>query len=187
MPYLRSLAREAKTRSSLIKRLSFCIPNYLLKPLSHGILLGKILSAAPAAIPLKSQNQNKLFQSGLFEDINKAIKATARTITKIKLTDRISSDTVLWKAGLPSLSEAVSTNMASLIWKARNQMNPLGKIFETNNSTISTRALKNEKLTASVPGHPEAASNHLANVWNTCDLKSAKSLNEAKWVIFKLS
>ena len=177
VPYLKSLAREAKTRSSLIKRLSFCIPNYLLKPLSHGILLGKILSAAPAAIPLKTQN--KQFQSGLLEDI-KAIKATARTITKIKLTDKISSDTVLWKAGLPSLSEAVSNNMASLIWKARNQMNPLGKFFETSNSTMTTRALKNEKLTIYVPGHPEAAINHLANVWNSCDLKSAKSLMEAK-------
>ena len=49
----------------------------------------------------------------LYEDINKSIKATARTITKTKLTDKINSDIVLCKAGLPSRTKAVSSAMAS--------------------------------------------------------------------------
>jgi len=80
-------------------------------------------------------------------------------VLKTKLTDKVSSDIVLWKAGLPSLNEAVSSSMASLIWKARNQMNPLG--------------------------HSEAASNNLAKLWNTLDLKSAKSVTAAKMLAKK--
>ena len=185
LPYLRSLARDAKTRSSLIKRLSFCMPQCLLKPLAHGLVLGKILAAASAAIPIKIHNQGKPFQFGILEDINKAIKSTARTITRIKLTDKVSSNIVLWKAGLPSLNEAVSSSMASLIWKARNQMNPLGQIFKTSNSSMNTRSLSNEKLSSYVPGHSEAASNNLVKLWNVLDLKSAKSVTAAKMLANK--
>ena len=87
---------------------------------------------------------------------------------------------MLWKAGLPSVSQAVSKCMASLIWKARKQMNPLGKIFETSKAAMETRASKNERLSSYIPGHPEAASNVLANIWNTLDLKSASSVTAAK-------
>ena len=152
----------------------------LLRPLTHGILFCKILAAVAAAIPLKSHFLDKPFQCGLLEDINKAIKETARTITRTKLSDKMNSTIVLWKAGLPSLNEAVSTRMASLIWKERNQMNPLGRIFETSKSIMKTRALKNEKLSSYVPGYSKAASNNLAKVWNQLDLKSANSLKAAK-------
>ena len=179
-PYLRKLSRDSKTRASLIRRLSFSMPQCLLRPFANGLLMGKILAAAPAVIPIKIDNNDRPFQSGLLEDINKSIKATARTITKTKLTDKINSDIVLWKAGLPSLTKAVSSSMASLIWKARNRMNPLGRIFDTSKSTKVTRALTNEKLFSHVPGHPEAASNKLASIWNLLDLKSAKSATAAK-------
>ena len=35
VPYLKKLAQDVKTRSSIIKRLSFCMPQYLLKPITH--------------------------------------------------------------------------------------------------------------------------------------------------------
>ena len=89
------------------------------------------------------------------------------------------SEKVLWKAGLPSLNEAVCLSMAPLIWKAKTQMNPLGQIFQTSKCK-STRAATNEKLFSSVPGHSEAASNNLANIWNHLDLRSAKSAMAAK-------
>ena len=87
VPHLKKLAQEAKTRAFLIKRLSFCMPPCTLKPLAHGILMGKVLSAAPASIPIKCDQDKNAYMSGLVEDINKAIKSTARTITKTKLCD----------------------------------------------------------------------------------------------------
>ena len=145
VPYLKRLSCEAQTHAFLIRRLSFCMPPCLLKPLANGILLGKVLAAAPAALPIKTHQNEKSFQSGLIEDINKTIKSAARTITKTKLCDKVPSEIVLWKAGLPSLSQAVSKCMASLMWKARKHMNPLGQIFETSKSAMETRASKNKK------------------------------------------
>ena len=147
--------------------------------------MGKVLAAASAAIPIKIHDKDKPFQSGILEDMDKAIKSAARSITKTKLTDKLSSDIVLWKAGIPCLNKAVSNCMATLIWKARNQMSPLGKIFVTSKSTMNTRSLKNEKLSSYVPGHIEAASTNLAKLWNTLDLKSARSIKEAKMLVKK--
>ena len=139
VPYLKILERGAKTRADIIKRLSFCMPQFLLKPITHGILLGKIFASASATIPVKINDNTKQFQSTLIEDIYKSIKSAARTITKTKLSDKVHSEKVLWKAGLPSLNEAVCASMAPLIWKARTQMNPLGQIFQTSKCK-STRA-----------------------------------------------
>ena len=52
-PYLRHLASEAKTRSAIIARLSYCVPPHLLKTFTHGLLVGKIMAAAPATIPFR--------------------------------------------------------------------------------------------------------------------------------------
>ena len=80
-PYLRKLAREANTRESLIRRLSFGMPNYLLRPLANGLLMGKILAAAPAAIPIRIDTKDKPYLAGILDQIDKTIRASARTIT----------------------------------------------------------------------------------------------------------
>ena len=120
------------------------MPACHLKPLANGILLGKVLSAAPAALPIMTHQLEKSFQSGLIKDINKSIKSTARTIIKTKLSDKVPTEIVLWKAGLPGLTQAASKCMASVIWKARKHMNPLGQIFETSKAAMETRASRNE-------------------------------------------
>ena len=52
-PYLQKLATEAKSRAGMIYRLSFGVPTNLLRLLANGLVIGKILAAAPAAIPFK--------------------------------------------------------------------------------------------------------------------------------------
>ena len=105
------------------------MPNCVLKPVTNGILMGKILNAAPAAFPLKLSSSDKPYLSGVMNEIDKSIKSAARTISRVKLTDKVRSDIVLQKAGLCSLTEAVSKTMASIIWKGRKAMNALGRIF----------------------------------------------------------
>jgi hypothetical protein len=58
----------------------------------------------------------------ILDEIDKAIRATARTITRTKLTDKVRSEVTLSKAGLKSLTEAVSVTMATLVWKARKDI-----------------------------------------------------------------
>ena len=52
-PYLRKLATEAKSRAAMIYGLSFGVPPNLLRLLANGLVIGKILAEAPAAIPFK--------------------------------------------------------------------------------------------------------------------------------------
>ena len=131
------------------------MPNFLLKPFAHGIVMWKILSAATAAIPIKLNPIDKPYLSGTLCEIDKAIKATARTITKTKLTDKVNSEIVLHKAGLRCLTEAVSELMACEIWKGRNNMNPLAGIFERKPHVKSTCSASSDKLHHPVPGYPQ--------------------------------
>ena len=174
-PYLRKLEHEANTRAALIKRLSFGMPNCLLKPLANGLLMGKILAAAPAAIPIRLSSNDKPYLSGILTEIDKSIRSTARTITHTRLKDKVRSETVLHKAVLRSLTQAVSETMAISIWKARKEMNPLGRMFQNH---VSERYKDN--LLKPIPGYPEAASNKLAQLWNSMNLSSATTLGSAR-------
>ena len=83
-------------------------------------------------------------------------------ITRTSLTNKVRFSIVLSNAGLRTLAEAVSETMACAIWKARNEMTPLGQIFSNKLSTKHTRSSNSEKLCQPVPGHPEVASNRLS-------------------------
>ena len=76
-------------------------------------------------------------------------------------SDKVRSEVTLGRAGLKSLTEAVSVTMATLIWKARKEMNTLGFIFENKLSVKNTRSKFIDKLRQPVPGHPELTSNTL--------------------------
>ena len=138
--------------------------------------MGKILAAAPAAIPIRLSSSDKPYLTGILDDIEKSIRAAARSMTGTKLNDKIRSETVIWKAGLRSLTEAVSEAMACSIWKARHEMSPLGYIFQNKDSARLTRSSNSHKLVQPVPGHPESAANKLAKVWNIMNLDTAKTL-----------
>ena len=123
---------------------------------------------------------DKPYLLGSLSDIDKAIKATARTITRTKLTDKVRSEIVLHKAGLRCLTESVSELMACEIWKAQNTLNPLAVIFQKKPTVKNTRSAVSDKLIHPVPGYPQVASNKLAQIWNIADISSAKSLGSAR-------
>ena len=123
---------------------------------------------------------DKPYLSGILNEIDKSIRAAARIITRTRLSDKVRSETNLWKAGLRSLTEAVSESMACAIWKARNEMTPLGHIFGNKLSTRHTRSSSNKRLCQPVPGHPQSAANKLAQIWNLMNLSSAMTLGSAR-------
>ena len=90
---------------------------------------------------------------------------------------------MLQRAGLPSLTEAVSKSMATEIWRARKEMNPLGRIFSNRVSMKNTRSASSNKLCQPVPGHPESAANKLAQLWNVSNLSDAKTLGNARHLV----
>ena len=119
---------------------------------------------------------------GVTEDINKAIKATARTITKSRLSDKIRSEVLLQKAGLKCLNEAVASITAVTVWKSKTFMDPLGKrIFREKPSFQCTRSVASKDIDLLVPGYPTLSTNIMARIWNAVPgLEQATTLGAAK-------
>jgi hypothetical protein len=80
------------------------------------------------------------------------------------------------KLDLFLLTEAVTVTMATLIWKARKELNTLGFIFEKKQSIKDTRSKYNDKLCQPAPGHPEQTAKKMAQIWNNLKLNNAKSI-----------
>ena len=181
MPYLQQLARTAKTRASMIHRLSYSMPPHLLATLANGLLMGKILTACPVTIPVRLNKTDRSFVT-VTEDINKAIKATARTITKTKLSMKIRSEDVLRKANLRCLNEAVASITALTVWKSHKTMDPLGQLlFQQWKSERCLRSQFSKEIQIPVRGYPTLASNIMARVWNSVpELEHASSVSVAR-------
>ena len=142
--------------------------------------MGKILAACPLTIPVRLNHDDRSSIT-ITEEINKSIKATARTITKTKLSDKIRSEDVLQKANLKCLNEAVASITTITVWKAKQSMNPLGHCpFQERPSLRSTRSTTSKEIRPTVPGYPNLASNIMARVWNTIpELQNTPTLGAA--------
>ena len=180
-PYLRKLATEVKSRAAMIYRLSFSVPPYLLKLLTNGLVIGKISAAAPAAIPFKIAFDDQAANLAT-DKINRAIKSVARTITKTKLTDMISSDTVLQKCGLRCLNEMVASSAVLMVWKAKKKMDPLGSCLFPEKATLRPiRSQHENKATQPVPGNRTLSTNLMAKAWNSAsELHNVNTIGAAK-------
>ena len=180
-PYLQKLATEAKTRAAVIYRLSFSVPSTVLKILANGLVIGKIMAAAPAAIPFKISQDDRAANLATGQ-INRAIKSVARTITKTSLKDMVSSESVLKKAGLRNLNEMVASSAAVMVWKSKQSRDPLGCcLFPKRSSVRPTRSKNAHKATQPVPGNKTLAANLMARCWNNAtELHEVKTLGEAK-------
>ena len=182
-PYLQKLATDAKSRAAMIYRLSFSVPQNLLRMLANGLVVGKIAAAAPAAIPFRIAFDDKAANLAT-DKINRSIKSVARTITKTKLSDMINSETILQKCGLRSLNEMVASSAVLMVWKAKKSMNPLGKcLFPPKSSLRPIRSSNLNKATQPVPGNRTLATNLMAKGWNhATELHSVNTLGAAKIV-----
>ena len=186
LPYLKKLARVANTRAKLIARLSYSMPPHILTKLTHGILMGKILTACPVTIPVRISNEDKHCIS-VTEEINKSIKSCARIITKTKLSDKVHSEEVLWRAKLKCLNEAVASVTATTIWKSKQCMDPLGRcLFQEKPDIRFTRFMNSNEIRPPVPGYPNLATNVMAQVWNNIpELQKAQTLGAARSIAHK--
>ena len=157
------------------------MPPHLLTTLAHGILMGKILAAAPATIPIRIDSEDKNSIT-VTEEINKSIKSVARSITRTKLSDKVRSELILTKAGLRNLNEATASVMAVLVWKSKISMNPLGTLlFSEKENRRITRLAESRKISPPVPGCSTLPSNLMARIWNSMpDLQTATTLGTVK-------
>ena len=162
-------------------RLSFGVPSNLLRLLANGIVIGKILAAA--AIPFKLAHDDRAANLAT-EKINRSIKSVAWTITKISLSDKVSSKSVLEKAGLRTLNEMVASQTALMVWKSKKAKDPLSrKLFPDRSIMRHTRSINSTNATQPVPGNLLYL---MARTWNSStELHTMTSIGAAKSVARK--
>ena len=128
------------------------------------------MASAPATIPFRIDHEDKGAIT-VTNEINLALKRAARIITKTRLKDRIHSNVVLQKAGLCSLNEMVAAASATMVWKSKTLMDPLGSLLfpiktasPTKNMVLRSDLCPNAKQP--VPGYGNLAANLLARAYN---------------------
>ena len=170
----------------MIYRLSFGVPSNLLRLLANGLVIGKILAAAPAAIPFKLAHDDRAANLAT-ENINRSIKSVARTITRTALSDKVSSKSILEKAGLRTLNEMVASQTALMVWKSKKAKDPLGrKLFPVRSIMRHTRSINSTYATQPVPGNNTLAANLMSRAWNSStELHIVTTIGAAKLVAWK--
>ena len=137
----------------------------------------------PAAIPFKIAYNDQAANLAT-DKINRSIESVAHTITKTKLTDKVSTESVLQKAGLRSLNEIVASSAVMMVWKSKNSNDPLDAcLFPKKSSVRPIRSMNKNKATQPVPGNKTLSTNLMARAWNDAkDLHNVTTLGAAKSV-----
>ena len=80
------------------------------------------------------------------------------------------------------MNEATASVMATLVWKCKQEKNPLGvKLFTDKPNRRHTRSTESKNICPPVPGFKFLPSNLMAKVWNSVpELQSATTLSAAK-------
>ena len=114
-------------------------------------------------------------------------KINLHTITKTSLSDKVSSNLVLEKAGLRPLNEMVASQTALMVWKSNKAKDPLGRhLFPKRSIMRPTRSINCVKEIQPVPGNNTLAANLMARAWNSSsELQAATTIGTARTVAQK--
>ena len=109
------------------------------------------------------------------------------TFTKTALSDKVSSKSVLEKAGLRPLNEMVASQTALMVWKSKKANDPLGRnLFPIRSIRRQTRSINSTNATQPVPGNSTLAANLMARAWNSStELHTVTTVGAAKVIARK--
>ena len=88
---------------------------------TNGLLMANILASAPTTIRIRIEEGDRPASIAV-ENINRAIKADACTISKTEPTDKIWSIKVLEHTGPRCFNKAIVSSMVMTIWKSKKKL-----------------------------------------------------------------
>jgi hypothetical protein len=189
-PHDANVAKAAKQRASLIKRLSHHLPRgRYLRQLASGLVLGKINHALPAvATPRLTESDGTA--NGPYKAVQIAVNDVARTVTGTNRREHISVEALLDMAKMSSVNAMVTSAVAIEAWKANRSCdgddggrNPVGSLVFDSTTVVDgrpSRAAAAGMVRVPLRGYSTMVT-AAATVWNSCPaLRAATSLGEAK-------
>ncbi len=179
-PFLAAQHRAAAPILATLRRLTkYLPPNYLTK-VASALLVGKLAYAAPVTLtPRLAQNEPTSVSA---QKLQICINEAARIILRSRRTDKLRTERLLAKSGLPSLNHLVIKGIAVECWKAINKCTPLGAVICGGyKSTRPTRMTFSNKLPPAFKFPRNSMAWHSVGIWNLHeDLRVAATLNRAK-------
>jgi hypothetical protein len=197
-PHAKAMLIATKRRAAVISRLVNHIPRgAYLRQLATGLVNGKLCHAlaAYASPRLPTLVGEATPPSTLFHQIQVAYNRVARSITGVRIRDRVTITDLLERAGLPSVNEMVINAVATETWNCKHSSdggngakNFVGAIiFDTGEAAKATRATSEGMATIPLRGRDTFVSNG-ARTWNASEsLRAATTKAAARLAAKNLS
>ncbi len=179
-PFLTSQHRAAAPVLATVKRLSRYLPPSHLGEVASSFLTGKLSYAAPATfVPRLTVNEPVVTASN---KLQVCINNAARMVLGSSKLDKIRTETLLVKAGLPSLNRLVVKSIAIECWRALNMKTPLGSVIAGGHKASRlTRMTSSDKLGPPFRFPRDSMAWHAVRIWNSCEnLRSASTIHSAR-------
>jgi hypothetical protein len=185
-PHDKTVAIAARSRASLIRRLSNHLPpGEYLRQLATGLVVGKLSHAIAAVTTIRFSSEDSMPDSARV--IQTALNDVARSIVGAKRSDRVRVEDLLESAGVPSHNRLAAAAIATEAWKSFHSRdgengcrNPVGEILYSSHSSRPLRTAG--EIRVPLRGYKSFVG-QAAEIWNRCpELRSARLLMEAKKV-----
>jgi hypothetical protein len=182
-----------KQRAAVIARLVNHIPRgRYLRQLAMGLVNGKLCHALAAnatpRLPAPAPGGEAETPTTIYQQIQVAYNRVARSITGVRIRDRVSVPDLLERAGIPSMSAMVINAVATETWNCKHSSdggngakNFVGAvIFDTGETVKATRATLAGMATVPLRGKKTFVLNG-ARTWNASEaLREARTKTAAR-------
>ena len=172
----------------LLRRISRHVSHDLIKPIVDGIFISHIRYGLQLFGRVRMENSDKKTQC--MKSIQTLLNKAARFMLNIKLSDHVSTDELMSKAGFLSVNQMAAESKLLEVWKQLNEKpGCLKELFSYSTSYKETRSTTRNDLTWSETtmratlGFVPSSS----KIWNDAPLilREAKSRNAARTIIKK--
>jgi hypothetical protein len=189
-PHAKAMLVATKQRSAVIARLVNRVPRgRYLRQLAMGLVNDKLCHALTAyATPRLLAPAPAETPTTIYQQIQVAYNRVARSITGIRIRDRVTIPELLERAGIPSINGMVISATATETWNCRHSSNGgngaknfVGSvIFNTGEAVKTTRAASSGMAVVPLRGKDTFVSNG-ARTWNASEaLRDAKTKSSAR-------
>ncbi len=178
-PFLSAQLRAATPILATVRRLSRYLPPVYLAKVAQALLIGKITYAAPATLAPRLCDSEPV--TSMSNKLQICINNAARAILKLTRNDKLRTETLLNRAGLPSLNRQLIKGIAIECWRAVNMSTPLGALICGGQKACRpTRMSTSSKLPPPFKFPKDSMAWHAVRLWNLhAELREAPTFNNA--------
>ncbi len=181
-PFLTLQHKAAMPILATVRRLARYLPQAHLAEVASAFLVGRLSYAALATLTPRLHEDEPTVAA--IHKLQVCINHAARTILGLSTADKIRTENLLVKTGLPSLNQLLVKGLAIECWRALNSATPLGTVISGGHKTSRPTRMASSNMLPPPFKFPKASMAwHAVRLWNMNEaLRNAPTLNCAKRV-----